>query len=428
MVPRRLTLVTDTVIQPTPDSTAPNWLRSSSRMVVGRDFLAIFSAGNLKVFDHSGKHLWSTSRYEFSPGQAQSAKRPGAGSSVNAGDWLEWVVDGSSYAPGALLSATSIHLSGDSIVVLQPGGSVNIYNRTGRVLALKRLRPTQAMDRYYGGETALMPSASGWLLLTNASSPPGVGATSSVGRFHLLRASLVNGETGPPLREWSWENPSVRQGGGPGQFFNARPLIPVSPVAAMANGTLYYSRGSELAIELYDEYGRLKRVVEVETQRVPVTAELLALLSDNAARTYRTRMANGDSIAAMWLREVLPAIQKMPSPKFRPAVGAMWIGTDGSIAIRRNDLDPRPTETGDSLIVDVIGRDGRYRGRAAFAQPEQTIVHFTGSEFYVAESAGTLRYTVDRRNAQRVTATQAGANALEMQVIYQRLLRMRIAD
>jgi hypothetical protein len=83
MVPRRLTLVTDTVIQPTPDSTAPNWLRSSSRMVVGRDFLAIFSAGNLKVFDHSGKHLWSTSRYEFSPGQAQSAKRPGAGSSVN---------------------------------------------------------------------------------------------------------------------------------------------------------------------------------------------------------------------------------------------------------------------------------------------------------------------------------------------------------
>jgi hypothetical protein len=358
-------------------------------MAIGRDFFATYTAGNLKLFSHTGKQLWSTSRYEFSPGQAQAAKRPGSGSSVGPGDWLEWVIDGDSYPPGALLSAASVELSGDSIVVLQAGGSVNVYNRSGRVLALKRMqRANQAGS--FPNHTALVPSNAGWLLLSGITASPAPSSTVAEGAFVLSRASLVNGAIGPPLRELRWENPVSRVQTRQNQYYLARPRIPLAPVATLANGTLYFSRGSDFAVELYDEFGRLKRVLEVDTERIPVTEELLAQYSLNVSQTYRTRAAEGDSNAAAWLRDILPLVEQMPTPRLRPVEGSLWVGSDGSIAVRRLDLDPRPHASGDSLIVDVIGADGRYRGRVAFAQPDLSIVHFTGSAFYVSEVAGLI--------------------------------------
>jgi hypothetical protein len=113
-------------------------------------------------------------------------------------------------------------------------------------------------------------------------------------------------------------------------------------------------------------------------------------------------------------------------------VGSFWIGNDGSIAVRRADLDPDPASDADSLIVDVLGADGRYRGRVSFPQPGLNILHFTGSEFYVAEKAGVLAREGERppivseaRSADgRVIVNEIPSR----EIAYERLVRYAIRE
>ncbi len=436
--PTRLAMEVDTLIRGSADSTSTEWLSSTQRMAVGDNYFALFSGRNLKVFDASGKHLWSTSRYEFAPGQARNAKKIAmkrGGNGVE--DWLEFTFDNDAPAPGAVLSASGIQILRDSIVIVQDNGQINIYSRAGRSISIMDV---DIRNSYLGPDAALSASAAGWLLLQRvvfqnmrSSTAQRLSQTTGSYEFILSRVSLANGDKGALLRSLKVEYPGVRvlapSGRGQREIIG-RPLFVPNPIARISNGITYWTTALDFSFDLYDEYGRLKRVITVDTDVVPVTPQLIEKYAESASRTYRTRAADGDSSAAFWLREVLPKMRELPLPKHRPVIGNVWIGDDGSIAVRRLDLSKVPADTSDSLVVDILGADGRYRGRIAFEQPGRNIIHFTGSAFYVAEKAGVLV----RSDSSRVIRSQGRDRAgnvivdryIQPDIVYQRLVRYTI--
>jgi hypothetical protein len=425
----RLDVVREVVIPETADTASPAWLGGTSQIAIAEHGFALFSGGNLKYFDSRGKHVWSTSRYDFAPGQLQNAKRSAFGGrgAADVGDWIDWMVDKDSFAPGAITYASSLDWTGDTLVI-QSGTMFQLYNRAGRSLSMFRANSPEGgrSVSYFGASPA------GWMLSLareQALRPGQRIADSTI--YSLRRVSLRNGALGPPLGRWTMRRANTEVAYGPGGARRGAitPLVRATPFQTIGGGKWVTSSGENYQLEIHDEYGRLARVIIVDSERVPVTSRLLDSLAENSARRFRERAASGDSSSAEWLREVLPQLRALPVPSHRPPIMAAWVGDDGSIAVRRADVvQPQGS---DSLHMDVIGVDGRYRGRVVLPQPGVTILRFTGNAFYVAEKAGSLRGAGAGTAATTDPTYNEGGriirvNVSTVEIEYQRLVRYSI--
>jgi hypothetical protein len=425
---RRLAVVREVLLAETADTTSPYFIRGAGRMALSPAGFAIFASGNLNYFDNRGSHVWSTSRYDFAPGQAQNAKRSafGGGGAADPGDWIEWMLDKNSFAPGAITSVARMEWSGDTLAILQGSAEVQLYTRAGRSVSMLRLGRRERA----GQVTSFGRSPAGWMAVVNAGQPRTPGDRVSDTIVHQLRrVSLRNGEIGPVLRSWKTARPYLQMQYGSRerrQSTYVYPLVRAIPFQEIGAGRWYTTMGQDLQFDVYDEYGRLARVIIVDSERTPVTEKLLDSLAEGTARRYRELAARGESSAAAWLNEIKPRQRALPVPSHRPVVAAAWIGDDGSIAVRRADIGGQAA--GDSLLIDVIGSDGRYRGRVALPRAGVTVTHFTGGAFHVAEKAGTIVLT-EIDTAQRAqTYTDAGRVVLARdgrtaEYEYQRLVR-----
>jgi hypothetical protein len=358
----------------------------------------------------------------------QAAKRSslGRGTGPDVGDWLEWMFDPDEAAPGALRNAVAIVVDKDSILALQYGGQLNIYSRTGRMLSIVGM--DNGAGRLFMEHTSMSRARDGWLSLalrsTSAASRAGGGAVGQT--YTLRRASVINGALGEPFVSIPIPQPARI----PSRVGQLRPLVAPVPVVRLAGGRLVHVSADSFAVDMYDDYGRFTRAIRIQSERVRVTRQYLEQAVESQAASYRRRAAQGDSSAQRWLDEAIPVLMDAKYPQYLPIAGNAWLAPDGSIAVSRLDLTSAGQSAADSVVLDLIGTDGRYRGRVAFPRSFGRVLHFTGDALYVAQRAGVLAPAGAGTPMVQEARDRSGNVVREAipspEVAYERLLRMEI--
>jgi hypothetical protein len=211
-----------------------------------------------------------------------------------------------------------------------------------------------------------------------------------------------------------------------------RPMAP-TPTTQLVNGSLYSASGETFSIDIFDEYGRLKRVVAVTTDRVTITERE----ADSTSVSFESRTRGGAAAggAGPGLSATIKG-QLLDSTRWHPAIASMLVANDGSIAVRREDIARQLARGGDaaqmdSIVFDIVGSDGVFRGRVLLPRQGVTPMYFTGSDIYTVEIAGAITVTpvpgssdaASLERANRLAQARGRSPSTTINREYQRLVR-----
>lgn len=326
-------------------------------------------AGELRMFDVEGRHLWSV---------------------TNAESGLTYV--------------SAMGVVRDTIVVWGRFGrqqGIAFFDLQGERLADV---DTDPLVRSAGASSECRVTAidatgeTGLVLFTRREGAAGAGPGTTVRLSYDLWTFSPSGGLG--RRIGAWRDPVERRivdvtSPGPGTdgepsdgLARSRHVVtpPMSPVPrfAFGGGRVYVSNGAELEIAVYEGGGerRGRRVLPGRPQAV-TEADLAAYYAD----LFQTV---DDSVYREALRSrIIPIMKALPHGGSVPVVRALRASEGGELAAVRADVEPSSGDGAAEIPVDILESDGTVRGRVALPGTVD-IVAFTGERLYglVRSAAG----------------------------------------
>jgi hypothetical protein len=334
-------------------------------VVVGPDdevFAALQNDGEIRVYDASGAWL-------------RTIGREGAG-------------------PGEFRAITWVGIFGDTLLAYDP----RLYRMTVFTLDGELLDtwPTRK------GMATVIPHArsdAGWIATFDdfAARPEyGIGKPArNVSRIGVV-ASVPGAidaipEGSPPwavhdvvVEHPAWTTWGIGEAGG--AVFGRNPLWEARQQHAFdGRGRIFVSRGSEYAIDVFDETGALLRRVARTHEPVPITDALVDRYRDEVMAHYDTTSTTGE--AGLDLVKAAEQHIGLPRSENLPVLGDIDVSKEGAIWVERPDLvaDPLVSEWSRAgyqpEIRDIFDPDGRFVGTVEM--PTRSTVHVVGTDWVI---------------------------------------------